>query len=70
MKNKTTILAVLVLLSVSFVVAGCPYRHRPHIPHPHIPRPLQPVDSLLQIDGQNNATLLSLRVAGKLAASV
>lgn len=70
MKNKATILTVLALLGVIFVIAGCPYRHRPHIPHPHILRPLQSVDSLLQIDGQNNAALLSLQAVGILAASV
>lgn len=62
MKNKTTILAVLALLSATFVISGCPYRHRPHIPHPHVPRPLQPVDSMLQIDRQNSAAVLPMWV--------
>lgn len=61
MKNKQTVLAVLALLGVSFVLAGCPRHHRPHVPHrlPH-PHHLQPVDSMLQIDGQNNAQVLSM----------
>lgn len=71
MKNKTTILAVLALLGVSFVITGCPRHYRPHIPHPHrLPHPLQPVDSMLQTDGQNNVAVLSLVVAGKLATPI
>lgn len=61
MKNKATILAVLALLGVSLVITGCPHGHRPHVPHPHrLPHPLQPVDSLLQVDGLNNAKLTML----------
>lgn len=70
MKNQIKVLAVLALLGASFVITGCPHRHRPHVPHPHrLPHPLQPVDSLLQIDGQNNAAL-AMRVAGKPAVSI
>ncbi len=67
MKNKATILAVLALLGVSFVITGCPHHHRPHrphIPHPHrLPHSLLPVDSMLQIGGQNSAEVLSMLVA-------
>jgi len=73
MKSKATILAVLALVGVSFVITGCPHHHRPHrphIPHPHrLPHPLQPVDSLLQIDVQNNAAL-AMQAVGKPVAPV
>jgi Mg-chelatase subunit ChlI len=58
MKNKTTALAVLALLGVSFVITGCPYHHRPHAPH-RLPHPRLPLDSMLQLEKQNNAVMLS-----------
>ena len=71
MKSKATILAVLALVGASLVITGCPHGHRPHVPRPHrLPHPLQPVDSLLQIDRQNNVAVLSLVAAGKPAALV
>jgi outer membrane lipopolysaccharide assembly protein LptE/RlpB len=69
MKNKTTALAVLALLGVSFVITGCPYHHRPHAPHPHrLPHLRLPLDSMLQLERQNNAVMLSGLQAGKPAA--
>lgn len=66
MKNQTRVLAVLALLGASLVITGCPRHFRPHVPHPHrLPHPLQPVDPMLQTDGQNNVAVLSLVVAGK-----
>ena len=60
MKNKATVLALLALLGVSFVITGCPHRHRPHVPHPHrLPHPRLPLDSMLQLERQNNALMLS-----------
>lgn len=64
MKNKTRVLAVFAMLGASLVLAGCPYHHRPHrphIPHPHrLPHPLQPVDSVSQTEGLDNALRLSM----------
>ena len=61
MKSKATILAVLALVGVTLVITGCPRGHRPHIPRPHrLPLPVLPVDSLLQVDGLNNAKLTML----------
>jgi hypothetical protein len=63
MKNNATTLAVLALLGVSLVLAGCPRHARPHVPHPHrLPHPLVPMDSMLQLERQNNAVMLSTRV--------
>lgn len=63
MKNKAKILAVLALLGMSFVISGCPYYHRPHVPHPHrLPHPLLPTGSMLQLEQQNNVEMLSRRV--------
>jgi len=66
MKNHATILAILALLGVSLVITGCPYHHRPHVPHPHrLPHPghLLPADSMLQIDRQSNVVVLSKLVS-------
>ena len=65
MKNKSTVLAVLAVLGVSFVFAGCVVhpRHRAHWPHPHHRHHLQaPVDSLSPVQRQGNATMLSARM--------
>ena len=73
MKNKATILAVLALVGVSFVITGCPHRHRPHrphVPHPHrLPHPLQSMDSMLQLDRLGNAKLV-MCVTGELVTPV
>ena len=70
MKNKAMVLSVFALLGASLVITGCPRHHRPHIPHPHrLPHPLQPVDSLLQIHGQNGAES-AMWVSGKLATPI
>ncbi len=63
MKNKSTVLAVLALLGVSFVFAGCVVhpRHRPHWPHPHRHHLQAPVDSLLSVQRLNDVTMLSAR---------
>jgi hypothetical protein len=53
MKNKSTMLVVLALLGVSMALAGCPGHFRPHAPG--LPHPLLPVDSMLQLELQNNA---------------
>lgn len=48
MKNKGAILGVLALVGSSFLLAGCPHLHRPHIPRPHrLPLTLPAVDSML-----------------------
>lgn len=67
MKNKSTVLAVLAVLGVSFAFAGCVVhpRHRPHWPHPHHPHHrhhLQaPVDSLSPVQRPSNVAMLSTR---------
>lgn len=71
MKSKATTLVVLALLGASLVLAGCPRHARPHVPHPHrLPRPLLPMDSMLQLERQNNAALLSARVTQAAAARI
>ena len=61
MKSKATILAVLALVGVTLVITGCPRGHRPHIPRPHrLPLPVLPVDSMLQLERQNTAVMLSM----------
>lgn len=71
MKNKVTTLVVFALLGASLVLAGCPRHARPHVPHPHrLPHPLVPMDSMLQLERQNNAVMLSMRVTGTAAARI
>ena len=61
MKSKATILAVLALVGASLVITGCPHGHRPHVPRPHrLPHPVLPVDSMLQLERQNTAVMLSM----------
>lgn len=62
MQKRSTLLAVLVLLGVSVVLAGCPrphhHRHRPHIPRPHhLSQPQLPLN--LMFTGHVSMTLLS-----------
>lgn len=50
MQKKSAVMAVLVLLGVSLVMAGCPrpHRYRPHIPRPHhLFQPQLPLSSTL-----------------------
>lgn len=69
MKNKATILAVLALLGVSLALTGCPRHFRPHVPRPHrLPHPLLPLDSMLQLERQSNAVMLSKLVSEPAAA--
>jgi hypothetical protein len=71
MKNKATTLAVLALLGVSLVLAGCPRHVRPHAPHPHrLPHPRLPLDSMLQLERQNNAVMLSSLVTETAATRI
>ena len=65
MKNKAKIQAVLAVLGMSFVISGCPYYHRPHVPHPRLP-----LDSMLQLEQQNNAEKLSWRVTETAVARI
>jgi len=52
MKNKTTTLAVLALLGVSMVLAGCPRHIYPHVPHPHrLPHSLLSMDAVRSNQG-------------------
>ena len=60
MQHKSTVLAVLALLGVSLVFAGCVIhpRHRPHWPH-HRHHLQVPVDSLLPMQQPNPIAMLS-----------
>ena len=71
MKNKTTVLTILALLSASLLLTACPHPVRPHVPRPHrLPRPLLPTDSMLQLERQNNAVMLSLQITKPATARI
>jgi len=67
MKKERTTLAVLALLGVTLVLAGCPRHLRP--PHPHrAPHPRLPLDAMLQMEQQKIAQQYSKPVTVTAAA--